>query len=395
MDKSMAKYTLIATSSFGLESVVAQELRNLRYQDLTIENGRVTYTGNEEDIARCNIWLRTADRVLIKMAEFKATDFEELFQGTQNVRWEDMVPVNGKMHVTGRSVRSKLASIRDCQAIVKKAVIKAMNRKYHLAQFPETGPLYKIEISLLKDIATLTIDTTGQGLHKRGYREETGEAPLRENLAAALVLLSRWKPDRILADPLCGSGTIAIEAALIGRNIAPGINRSFVSEDWEHTSKNIWDEVRSDARTKEHNLSFRILASDSDGGVLKKARDNAMKAGVGDFIAFQRLPVEEFRSNKKYGCIVCNPPYGERVGDPKEIERLYQSMGEVLLRLDAWSLFILTAHPEFESLFGKKSNKNRKLYNGDIKCYFYEYFGPLPPRKPGNEGMLENQKLRS
>lgn len=391
----MAKYTLIATSSFGLESVVAQELRNLRYQDLTIENGRVTYTGNEEDIARCNIWLRTADRVLIKMAEFKATDFEELFQGTQNVRWEDMVPVNGKMHVTGRSVRSKLASIRDCQAIVKKAVIKAMNRKYHLAQFPETGPLYKIEISLLKDIATLTIDTTGQGLHKRGYREETGEAPLRENLAAALVLLSRWKPDRILADPLCGSGTIAIEAALIGRNIAPGINRSFVSEDWEHTSKNIWDEVRSDARTKEHNLSFRILASDSDGGVLKKARDNAMKAGVGDFIAFQRLPVEEFRSNKKYGCIVCNPPYGERVGDPKEIERLYQSMGEVLLRLDAWSLFILTAHPEFESLFGKKSNKNRKLYNGDIKCYFYEYFGPLPPRKPGNEGMLENQKLRS
>jgi putative N6-adenine-specific DNA methylase len=381
MDKSMAKYTLIATSSFGLESVVAQELRNLRYQDLTIENGRVTYTGNEEDIARCNIWLRTADRVLIKMAEFKATDFEELFQGTQNVRWEDMVPVNGKMHVVGRSVRSKLASTRDCQAIVKKAVIKAMNRKYHLAQFPESGPLYKIEISLLKDIATLTIDTTGQGLHKRGYRDETGEAPLRENLAAALVLLSRWKPDRILADPLCGSGTITIEAALIGRNIAPGIQRSFVSEGWEHTSKNIWDEVRSDARTKEHNLSFRILASDSDGGVLKKARDNAMKAGVGDFIAFQRLPVEEFRSNKKYGCIICNPPYGERVGDPKEIEGLYQSMGEVLLRLDAWSLFILTAHPEFESLFGKKSNKNRKLYNGDIKCYFYEYFGPLPPRK--------------
>ena len=377
----MSKYTLIATSSFGLESVVAQELRNLGYRDLRVENGRVTYAGDEEDIARCNIWLRTADRVLIKMAEFTATDFEELFQGAQNVRWEDMIPANGKMHVTGRSVQSRLASIRDCQAIVKKAVIKAMNRKYHTVQFPETGPLHKIEVGLLKDVATLTMDTTGRGLHKRGYREETGEAPLKENLAAALVLLSRWKPDRILADPLCGSGTIAIEGALIGRNIAPGIKRSFVSESWEAIPRKIWDGVRSDARTKEHNLSFRILASDSDGLVLKKARDNAVQAGVGDFISFQRLPVEEFRSNRKYGCVICNPPYGERVGDPKGVARLYRTMGEVLMRLDAWSLFILTAHPEFELLFGKKANKNRKLYNGDIKCYFYEYFGPLPPRK--------------
>jgi putative N6-adenine-specific DNA methylase len=377
----MSKYTLIATSSFGLESIVAQELRNLGYRDLKIENGRVTYAGDEEDIARCNIWLRTADRVLIKMAEFTATDFEELFQGSQNVRWEDMIPADGKMHVSGRSVRSRLASVRDCQAIVKKAVINAMNRKYNGVKFPETGPLHKIEVSLLKDVVTLTMDTTGQGLHKRGYREETGEAPLKENLAAALVLLSRWKPDRILADPLCGSGTIAIEGALIGRNIAPGIKRSFVSESWGVMPREIWDGVRLDARAKERNLPFRILASDSDGLVLKKARDNAVQAGVGDFIAFQRLAVEDFRSNRKYGCVICNPPYGERVGDPKEVARLYRSMGEVLLRLDAWSLFILTAHPEFELLFGKKANKNRKLYNGDIKCYFYEYFGPLPPRK--------------
>lgn len=377
----MANYTLIATSSFGLESVVAEELRNLGYENLIIENGRVSFAGNEEDIVHSNIWLRTADRVLIKMAEFKATDFDALFHGTLNIVWENIIPVNGKMHVTGKSVRSKLASVRDCQAIVKKSVIKAMNRKYRLSQFPETGPLYKIEVSLLKDIATITIDTTGQGLHKRGYREEAGEAPLRENLAAALVLLSRWNPDRILADPMCGSGTIPIEAALIGRNIAPGIKRSFVSESWQNIPKQIWDHVRSEARLKEHKGIFRILASDNDERVLKKARENAARAGVSDYIAFQRLPVERFSSQKKYGCIICNPPYGERLGEPKEVERLFRSMGEVFSGFDTWSLFILNSHPEFEMFFGRKSTKNRKLYNGNIKCYFYEYFGPLPPRK--------------
>jgi putative N6-adenine-specific DNA methylase len=377
----MTNFTLIATSSFGLESVVAEELRNLGYQNLIIENGRVSYAGNEEDIVRSNIWLRTADRVLIKMAEFKATDFDALFHGTLNIAWENIIPVNGKMHVTGKSVRSKLASVRDCQAIVKKSVIKAMNRKYRLSQFPETGPLYKIEVSLLKDIATITIDTTGQGLHKRGYREETGEAPLRENLAAALVLLSRWNPDRILADPMCGSGTIPIEAALIGRNIAPGIKRSFVSESWQNIPKQIWDSVRSEARLKEHKAIFRILASDNDERVLKKARENAVKAGVSDYIAFQRLPVDQLSSHKKYGCILCNPPYGERLGESKEVERLFHSMGEVFSRFDTWSLFILNSHPEFETYFGRKSTKNRKLYNGNIKCYFYEYFGPLPPRR--------------
>jgi putative N6-adenine-specific DNA methylase len=382
----MSKYTLIATSSFGIESVVAQELKNLGYNELTIENGRTIFSGDEMDIVRCNIWLRTADRILIKMAEFKATDFEELFQGAQGVRWEEIIPVNGKMHVLGRSVQSKLSSVRDCQAIVKKSVIKTMRRRYHVDQFPETGSLYRIEISLLKDMATITLDTTGQGLHKRGYREDTGDAPLRENLAAALVLLSRWKPDRVLADPLCGSGTIAIEAALIGRNMAPGANRSFVSEDWQHMKKKLWDEAREDARRQIHNHSFRILASDADGRVLKKAKGNAEKVGVGEFIAFQRQPVEDFRSAKKYGCLICNPPYGERVGGPKEVERLYRSMGDVFSRLDGWSLFILTSHPKFESLFGKEANKNRKLYNGNIKCYFYEYFGILPRRGSGNEG---------
>jgi len=382
----VTQYTLIATSTFGLESVVARELRDLGYSSPTVENGKVIFTGNEEDIARCNIWLRTADRVLIKMGEFRAMDFEELFQGTEDIRWEDMIPADGRMHVVGRSVGSKLASVRDCQAIVKKSVIKAMKRRYRLDRFPETGPVYKIEISILKNRATITVDTTGQGLHKRGYREETGKAPLRENLAAALVLLSRWKPDRIFADPLCGSGTIAIEAALVGRNRAPGIKRNFVSETWQTIPRRIWDDVRSEARARENDLSFKILASDNDGEVLKKARGNAVKAGVEDLISFQRLPVENFRSHRKYGCIVCNPPYGEHIGDLKQVQRLYRSMGETMVHLDDWSLFILTAQPDFESLFGKKADKNRKLYNGDMKCYFYEYFGALPPRGSAKDG---------
>jgi putative N6-adenine-specific DNA methylase len=381
----VSKFTLIATSSFGIESIVAQELRDLGYHKLTIDNGRVTFSGDEYDIARCNIWLRTADRVLIKIAEFKAIDFEELFQGVQNVRWEEIIPINGKMHVIGKSVRSRLASVSDCQAIVKKSVIKAMGRKYHVDQFPESGALYKIEVSLLKDMATITLDTTGQGLHKRGYREETGETPLRENLAAALVFLSKWRPDRVLADPLCGSGTIAIEAALIGRKMAPGINRSFASEDWQHMTRKLWDDVREDARKQSNNLFFRILASDNDGRVVRKARENAARAGVGDHIVFQHQKVEDFRSARKYGCLICNPPYGERIGDPEKVVSLYRSIGDVFLRLDAWSLFVITAHPGFESHFGKKANKNRKLYNGNMKCYFYEYFGPFPPRKTGSE----------
>ncbi len=376
-------YTIIATSTFGLESVVAHELKNLGYDNLTIENGKVSFAGNEGDIVRCNIWLRTADRILIKIAEFEAMDFEELFQGTLCIKWEDIIPVNGKMHIVGKSVKSKLFSVKDCQSIVKKAVVEAMRRKYRTPWFAETGPVYKIEISMLKDSATLTIDTTGPGLHKRGYREKAGEAPLRETLAAGLVLLSRWNPARILADPFCGSGTIPIEAALIGKNIAPGLNRSFVSEEWVQIPRNIWRSVREEAHTRINDLDFRILASDSDGNVLKKARDNAERAGVGPYIAFQKLPVEEFRSHKKYGCIICNPPYGERIGESKEVEKLYRMMGEVFSKLNAWSFFVLSAHPAFQTLFGKRADKNRKIYNGDIKCYCYEYLGPLPKQSDG------------
>jgi putative N6-adenine-specific DNA methylase len=381
----VARYTIIATSTFGLESVVAQELKNLGYADLTVENGKVTFEGDERDIARCNIRLRTADRVLIKVVEFMATDFEELFQGTKKVAWEEIIPLSGKMHIVGKSVKSQLFSVKDCQAVVKRAVVEAMRRKYRTDWFEETGPVYKIEISMLKDVATLTVDTSGAGLHKRGYRVEAGEAPLRETLAAALVLLSRWKTDRIFADPFCGSGTIAIEAALIGRNMAPGLTRTFASEEWPQIPPQVWAEAREEARSEVRDVNFRILASDNDAEVLKKARENAVRAGVADYIAFQKLPAEEFKSRKKYGCIVCNPPYGERIGDMKDVEKAYRDMGKAFFELDSWSFFALSAHPEFQRLFGKRADKNRKIFNGDIRCYYYQYLGPLPRRKPTSE----------
>jgi len=374
----MALYTIIATAAFGLESVVAQELRHLGFTDVHVQNGRVIFTGNEKDIARCNIWLRTADRILIKVAEFTATDFDELFEGTVSVPWEEMIPADGTMHVVGKSVKSKLASVKDCQAIVKKAVIEGMKRKYNTTWFPETGPLYRIEVSLLKDSATLTIDTAGTGLYRRGYREKAGKAPLRETIAAGLILLSHWAPPRILADPLCGSGTIPIEAALIAKNIAPGLMRKFAAEEWSIIPPHVWDEVREEAYGVIHNVEFRILASDVDGEVLKKARNNALRSGVGEYISFQKMAVEEFRSRKKYGCIICNPPYGERMGTLKKVEELYRQLGKVFATLDTWSFFVLSAHPNCEKLLGRTSDKKRKLFNGPLECFYYQYFGPRP-----------------
>ncbi|URZ02507.1 THUMP domain-containing class I SAM-dependent RNA methyltransferase [Clostridium felsineum] len=368
-------FTLIATSTFGLESVVAKELKELGYEDLKIENGRVTFTGDEMDIVTCNLWLRCADRVLIKMAEFKAESFEELFQGTLKVKWEDIMPQDAYMHVTGKSIKSKLHSVPDCQGIVKKAVVEAMKRKYKLEKFTEYGAEYKIEVGILKDIVTLTLDTSGEGLHKRGYRENSGGAPIKETLAAAMVLLSKWKPEVQLADPMCGSGTIAIEAALIGKNIAPGLKRRFVSEDWDIIPKDLWSDLRKHARNSINDKEFSILCSDIDGWVIKTAKANAKKAGVENYIYFQKLPVKEFSSKKKGGFIITNPPYGERLGEGKEVERLYKEIGRVFKALDGWSYFIITAHENFEDCFGRKSDKNRKLYNGKLKCYYYQYFG--------------------
>jgi putative N6-adenine-specific DNA methylase len=374
------KYNLIATSTFGIESIVSQELNALGYNELKVEDGRVLFQGYENDIAKCNIWLRSADRVLINMGQFNASDFGRLFQLTNNIKWEDIIPVDGKIHITGKSIKSKLFSVPDCQSIVKKAIIDALQRKYKKNKFTERGPLFKIEVSILKDIVTLSLDTTGPGLHRRGYRTEGGEAPLRENLAAALVLLSRWDPKRPFADPLCGSGTIAIETALIGRNIAAGLNRKFVSEEWPFFPKEVWKTERENAKLKIRNVDLKIYASDIDSSLLQQAKNNAKRAGVADCIEFQNKPVEDFVSSEQYGCIICNPPYGERLGDIKKSEEIYKIMGNVFLKLDTWSYFIITSHTDFERYFGRKSTKNRKLYNGNIKCYLYQYYGPLPKK---------------
>ncbi len=374
----MKTFTVMATCAFGIESIVAREIRNLGYPETIIENGRVLFEGDWEAIARCNLWLRCADRVYIRMALFDGMDFDELFDGVRSVRWEEFIPEDAFIHVTGKAVKSKLMSVSDNQAIAKKAIIEAMQRKYKRERFPETGPRYRIDVSILKDEVTLALDTSGAGLHRRGYRPGHGEAPLRETLAAAIIHLSRWTPDRILADPFCGSGTIAIEAAMQGKNIAPGLLREFAAESWKNVPGEVWQNARDEAKEAVVNDPVTILASDYDRKVFKIARENAALAGVEDDILFQKKPVQEFSSRKKYGCIICNPPYGERMGGPEEAAQLYLEMGEVFSELETWSFFILSGHPDFEKHFGQKASKNRKLYNGKIKTYLYQYPGPLP-----------------
>lgn len=374
-------YTLIATTTFGIEAITAKELKQLGYEDLKVEDGKVTFAGDEMDIAITNIWLRTAERILIRVANFKAETFEELFQGTRAIPWGDIIPVNGNMHIVGKSIKSKLFSVPDCQSIVKKAVVEAMKKKYSRDWFSEDGPEYKIEVALLKDMVTLTIDTTGSGLHRRGYRKNSGGAPLKETLAAALVLISKWDSSKTLADVCCGSGTIAIEAAMIGKNMAPGLNRDFVCETWPGADKKMWQQVREGAKKAINKENFRILASDIDTWVLRTAKDNAVKAGVSEFIAFQKLPMSEFSSKKKCGYIISNPPYGERMGEQKELEKLYRDFGKLYSQLDDWSVFVITPYKDFQKLFGKKADKNRKLYNGRIQCYYYQYFNKASSNK--------------
>ncbi|GAA0115911.1 THUMP domain-containing class I SAM-dependent RNA methyltransferase [Clostridium senegalense] len=366
-------YEIIATTTFGLEAITAKELKELGYEDLKVENGRVMFEGDEMDIAICNIHLRTAERVFIKMAEFTAKTFEELFQGTKAVNWGFHIPRDGKMHVIGKSVKSTLHSVPDCQSIVKKAVVESMKEKYNTSWFNEDGPVYKIEVSILKDVVTLAIDTSGVGLHKRGYRENAGNAPLKETLAAAMVLIAKYDGSRILLDPFCGSGTIAIEGAMIARNIAPGVNRTFESETWPNMSKEMWAQVREGAKRAENNKQIEVLASDIDGRVLRTAMDNARKAGVDDIIKFQKLPMQSVRSRKKNGLIITNPPYGERLLDENEVKILYKEFANMYNNLNDWSCYTLTSFDDFQKCFGKKADKNRKLYNGRIQCYYYQY----------------------
>jgi len=378
----MNKIEIIATSTFGLEAVLADELKELGYDNLKVDNGKVTFPAGMEAVCRCNLWLRTADRVRVKIGEFKAETFDDLFEQTKVLPWQDWIPADATFPVAGKSVKSKLFSVSDCQAIVKKAIVEKMKQKYQVNWFEEKGPQYPIEVALLNDIATLTIDTSGPGLHKRGYRRIGSYAPLKETLAAALVLLSRWRPDTELIDPFCGSGTIPIEAAMIGQNIAPGMNREFVSERWPVISRENWRNARKETHDlARFDIPLHIRGTDIDENVLKIARQNGEEAGFEDQIHFQRMSVSELSSSKKYGKIICNPPYGERLGDSKEIIALYREMGKVFSKLDTWSYYILTSYGDFERLFGKTASKKRKLYNGDIKVDYYQYFGPRPPRE--------------
>ncbi len=385
----MERVELIATATFGLEAVVADEVRELGYEVTSLENGKVTYSAPPEGICRSNLWLRTADRVRLKVGEFTARSFEELFQGTLALPWPELLPAEAEFPVEGKSIKSALFSVPDCQAIVKKAVVEKMKKQYKKQWFEEKGPLFRIEVALLKDVATLTLDTSGAGLHKRGYREHTGHAPLRENLAAALVLLSRWRPGTLLVDPFCGSGTIPIEAALIGLDRAPGLQRSFSAETWPLIPRSLWERAREEAQDRARRTEpLEIRGTDLEQGSINRSRRNARLSGVDGAIHFQVQPLPELRSRKHYGKIICNPPYGERLGTAAEVDEIYRMMGIVFRRLETWSYYILTANPHLEKHFGRRATKRRKLYNGNIKVNFYQYFGPKPPRPAaaGGEG---------
>lgn len=381
----MEKIEFAAPTLLGIEAVTANELKRLGAADVTAENGRVYFSGDEGTIASANLWLRTAERVLIKLGDFNAKTFDELFQGTRALPWERWIPEKGTFPVKGYSLKSKLFSVPDCQSIVKKAVVERLRSIYKQTWFEETGPLYQIQFSIMKDQVTLMLDTSGPGLHKRGYREGSSNlAPIKETLAAAMVLLSDWRYDRPLLDPFCGSGTIPVEAALIGNNIAPGINREFIAQSWPNVPKKLWWDARRDAFDQMSSHNLKISGSDIDEGTIKLCLKNADRADVGKYIDFIATPVEKVQPDSKYGCIITNPPYGRRLGELREVEELYRRMGWVFGKLDTWSYYIISSHEEFERFFGKKADKNRKMYNGMIKCYYYQYFGPRPPREKSN-----------
>lgn len=378
----MSTYTLIATAAMGLESIVAKEVKELGYE-CQVENGKVIFKGDETAIARANMWLRTADRIKILVGEFKAYSFDELFENTKKLPWEDFLPVDAEFPVQGKSVKSKLYSVPDCQAIVKKSIVERLRTAYKRTSWlDETGPLFKIEVAIHKDVASITLDTSGQGLHKRGYRIGQGEAPLKETLAAALIQLTTWNADRPFVDPFCGSGTIAIEAALIGQNIAPGFNREFLSEEWPLMPAGVWEKTRLEAEDlANYDQPLEILGTDIDHRMIEVSKENALEAGLGELVKFKQMQVRDFTSELEYGIIVGNPPYGERLGERKEVEKMYQEMGRAFEKLDTWSVYMLTSHENFEQCYGKQATKKRKLFNGFIRTDYYQFFGPRPPRK--------------
>ncbi len=381
------KLELIATATFGLEAVVKRELEALNCKILKSEDAKITFMGDERTVVRTNLWLRCADRVLLKMGEFNAETFEELFQQTKALPWETWLMPDAKFIVTGTSVKSKLHSVPACQSIAKKAIVARLSEVYGIEEFPETGALYTIKLTLLKDRVTVTIDTTGPGLHKRGYRVQDVQAPIKETLAAAMVQLSFWKPGRLLADPCCGSGTIPIEAAMIGRNIAPGLNRSFVCEEWESIPASIWKEERKAAfEAIDYDADIHILGSDINKNAIMAARENALEAGVDDCIDFRIADARALRAEQSGGIVITNPPYGERIGDREGIAALYSGFAEFFKKNPTWSLFMVTTDKEVEEkVFGREADRRRKLYNGRLEVCYYQFHGEKEERKDGEK----------
>ena len=370
----MKTYELVVPCHFGLEAVLKREIYDLGYEIGRVEDGRITFTGDEEAICRANIFLRTAERVLIQVGRFHAETFEELFQGIKALPWENYIPENGKFWVKkASSIKSKLFSPSDIQSIAKKAMVERLKQQYHKEWFPEDGAPYPVRIFLLKDEVMVTLDTSGDSLHKRGYRTLTSKAPLTETLAASLLRLTPWRPDRILVDPFCGSGTFPIEAAMIAANIAPGMNREFTAEQWTNIiDRKVWYECVKEAQD---------MVNDDITVDIQGARENAKRAGVDHLIHFQQRPVAELHHPKKYGFIVTNPPYGERLEDKADLPELYSQIGEAYRRLDAWSMYLITSYEDTERYIGRKADKNRKIYNGMLKTYFYQFMGPKPPKR--------------
>ena len=384
LEWTMNRIELIAPCHFGLEAVLKREILDLGYEISSVEDGRVTFQGDAEAVCRANIFLRTAERVLLKVGSFQAVSFEELFEKTKALPWEAYIPKDGKFWVTkASSVKSRLFSPSDIQSVMKKAMVRRLQEHYHMEWFPEDGPEYPVRVFLMKDQVTVGIDTSGASLHKRGYREVSGKAPITETLAAALIMLTPWRGDRILVDPFCGSGTFAIEAAMMAANIAPGMNRSFTAEKWTNLiPKKLWydtvDEASDLIREPEET---DIQGYDVDEDVIRIARRNAAEAGVENMIHFQRRDVRDLSHPKKYGFIITNPPYGQRLDSESEMPALYREIREAYNRLDSWSMYLITAFEQAERYIGKKATKNRKIYNGMMKTYFYQYMGPRPPKK--------------
>jgi len=380
----MERFEYIAPCHFGMESVLKKELTDLGYEITKVQDGKVYFLGDEAACARANVFLRTTERVLIKVGEFHAESFNDLFEQTKALPWERYIPADGKFWVTkANSINSKLFSTSDIQSIMKKAIVERLKLKYKKEWFEESGSSYPIRVTVIKDMVTVCLDTSGESLHKRGYRKLTSQAPITETLAAALIMLTPWNKDRVLIDPFCGSGTIPIEAAMIGANIAPGIRRSFLAQSWNNLfNDGIWKQARLEAEDLIRNdLQMNIQGFDKDGEIIKIARINAKNAAVDKYIHFQQRSLSELTSNKKYGFIITNPPYGERLEEKKNMPGLYKEIGEVFGRLDTWSYFIITGFEDAQKYIGRKADKNRKVYNGMMKTYFYQYMGPKPPRQ--------------